>query len=317
MRCLYLGNFECPHCTERWVARAFERLGHTVKRLSVAHVCHASIVEEARKGGYDLLLGANFMFSEASGQWPDAAWAVLRLFDAIRARIPRIGVQLWDLMCPEFSPPRWEWSKLIAPAVDLYAMTDGHSAARLNAEGHPNVVVIRDGCPDDVDTECEWSPPLKGDVLFVGSVYGDRKRLVDALFRRFGHAFRVVNDVRGASLTRLVRSYRIVVGPHYPMFPRYWSDRLTVLAGHGALMAVPAIEGMADDGWHPNAQYVPLEPNVDKTVGALSEIIRHPPGTLLDEIRRAGFRHAQTHCTWDIRVNELLSHLPISKPQAR
>ena len=356
MRVLYLGNFHDAFCTEWQVARALGRLGHEVTTLDTQGSTYRSIFAAAETG-YDLLLFAKAQFREASGTWPGAADAVVRMIEAVRPHVPRIVCWLWDLMCEEFSPPRWQWLTRIAAASDMCALTDGVSAGRL-----PNAVVIRDGCPDDVEWDCEWTVELRGDVLFLGSVYGDRPRLLDALGRRlegdmeirrrwggrfsrgdmeirrrWGDRFSrgdvgirnrltiVTHGVRGPALTRLVRGHRLVVGPHYPCHPGYWSDRLTVVTGHGGLFAGPTIEGMQADGWKPGTNYLGLsaEPNamVEQVVGYLEgdEGTRRRCGDgipkegtsadTLDTIRRAGFEHVKGKCGWDGRIRELLGCL--------
>ena len=319
MRVLYLGNFHDTFCTEWQVARALGRLGHEVTTLDTQGSTYRSIFAAAETG-YDLLLFAKAQFREASGTWPGAADAVVRMIEAVRPHVPRIVCWLWDLMCEEFSPPRWQWLTRIAAASDMCALTDGVSAGRL-----PNAVVIRDGCPDDVEWDCEWTVELRGDVLFLGSVYGDRPRLLDSLGRRIGGLTIVTHGVRGPALTRLVRGHRLVVGPHYPCHPGYWSDRLTVVTGHGGLFAGPTIEGMEADGWKPGTNYLGLsaEPNmmVEQVVGYLEGDLgtrrrcgdgipkEGTSADTLDTIRRAGFEHVKGKCGWDGRIRELLGCL--------
>ena len=303
MRVLYLGNFFHATCTEWQVARSLWRMGHEVTTVDMQASTHRSILAAAETG-YDLMLFAKAQFREAAGEWPGAAQAVVRMIEAVRPRVPRIVCWLWDLMCEGFSPPRWQWLNRIAAAVDCCALTDGMSAGRL-----PGTVVIRDGCPDDVEQECEWTVEPKGEVLFIGSVYGDRPRLLDALGRRFGSRLKIVtHGVRGPALTRLVRGYRLVVGPHYPRQPGYWSDRLTVVTGHGGLFAGPTIEGMEADGWIRGTNYLGLCAEPNNMVEQVAEYLEWNPETL-DTIRRAGFEHSQGKCSWDGRVRALLERL--------
>jgi hypothetical protein len=308
MKIVYLGAFSLPHNTECYIANAFERLGHELVRLEETTSDQASIVAACRRHEPDLLLFAKARFREANHGWPDDAEPIRRMIAAVRPHVGRVVCWVFDLLAREFRQERFQWAARVAEACDSFATTDGATAPQL-----PNAVVIRQGMPDDVDRSCPWRPapsPIGGDVLFLGCAYQDRQVLVEALGRRFSGASRfcVVNNVRSSGLTRLVRSYRFVVGPHYPYFAGYWSNRLYVVTGHGGLFAAPAVQGMDAEGWLPGRNYLelPLEPRA--MAAQLEEYLRWDT-TSLDEIRRTGFEHAGTACTYDRRVQELLKHL--------
>ncbi|HEV3022558.1 MAG TPA: glycosyltransferase [Pirellulales bacterium] len=133
--------------------------------------------------------------------------------------------------------------------------------------------------------------------------------MLDACFARFGNKFCSVHGVRGRELTRLVRSFRLVVGPHVPHFTGYWSNRIYVVTGHGGLFAAPAVPGMSDEGWRPGVNYLelPLEPQA--MAETLAEYLAADDEGWLESVRRAGFEHASGLCTYDVRVRELLQYL--------
>lgn len=313
MRILYLGNFYSWWATEHYVSRGFERLGHEVRGLDVVQVDHAKIVNECRCFKPDVLVFAKAQFRGAHGEWPQAGHAVAKMVYACRPFVGKVVCWLWDLMAEEFSPSRWQWSKIINECVDLYAMTDGYTAPRLS-----RAVVIRDGCPDDVDESIGWPTEYAGDVLFLGSVYGDRPKLIEALRLKFGPRFcHVTSGVHGRDLTKLVRSYRIVVGPHYPRFDHYWSDRIYVATGHGGLYCGPLIAGMADDGWQGSHNYLATPRDVDgiveKAAYHVTEARDQDWRDWQDGIRRRGHEHARTHCTWENRIEQMLAALYAKK----
>lgn len=303
MKVLYAGNFHDEWASEHYAARAFERLGHEVTRLGVNDVDQAAIVGEARKAKPDLLLFAKAGFNGADGPWPGAADAVVKMIQACRPHVGQVCCWLWDLMCPEFKPARWQWSEKIAAAVDLYAMSDGCTAPKL-----PNTAVVRQGAHDDVDESVGWPAEFAGDVLFLGDAYGDRPKLISALRSRFGARFEhVPHGVQGPALTRLVRSYRIVVGPHFPRFANYWSNRIYVVAGYGGLFAAPLVNGMGDEGWRPSQNFLSLPTEPTAMAAKVAEYLRCDE-VQLRNIRKTGFEHARK-LSYDTRVAELLEHL--------
>lgn len=301
MNILYLGAFHHSFTTESEIARALERAGHEVTRLEENDANEASIAAAADELRPDVLLLAKGRFEEAGREWPNDADAVVRLIERVRPAVGRVACWTFDLLAEAFSPERFAWANTIAPACDLFATTDGATAPTL-----PRAVVVRQGSPDEIDAEAAWPEECEGDVLFLGLPYGERRQLIDACFDRFGQRFRAVNDCRGPELTRLVRSFRLVVGPHWPHFAGYWSNRIYIVAGHGGLFAGPPVDGMAADGWRPSANYLALPCEPEAMARKLAEYLRCDP-VQLRAIQLAGYAHAREQCSYDRRVAELLS----------
>lgn len=310
MHILYLGSFAHSWSTENYIARALERTGCEVIRLEESEQTHESIVQAAAERRPDCLLFAKGRFRGANGDWPAAAGSLCKLLDDVRPHVGSIVCWMFDLVARQFAADRFAWASAVAAACDRFVTTDGSSAPEL-----PKSLVIRQGAPDDVDHDCLWQPESQIDVLFLGTAYRDRQQLVDALARRFGQRFQHVNDCRGAELTQLVRSARLCVGPHYPHFANYWSNRLYVIAGHGGLFAGPNVAGMNEEGWRSGENFLalPLEP--EQMAAKLEEYLtRHDRGQL-ETVRQRAYEFAQTHCSYDVRVAALLSALaPTSLP---
>ena len=303
MKILYLGAFHNPFTTENEIARALERAGHDVTRLEEGDADRATIAAAAEEQQPDVMLLAKGRFEEAGREWPNDARAVVHLIEQVRPAVGRVVCWVFDLLAPEFSPERFEWACTVAPTCDLFITTDGHTAPTL-----PRAVVVRQGAPDEIDGETGWPEECEGDVLFLGMPYGDRTRLVEACFARFGQRFRAVNDCRGPELTRLVRSYRLVVGPHWPHFAGYWSNRIYIVAGHGGLFAAPPVEGLAADGWRASGNYLALPREPAAIVHKLAEYLACDRGQLR-AIQLAGHAHAREQCSYDRRVADLLATL--------
>ncbi|HUY35369.1 MAG TPA: hypothetical protein VMV69_21675 [Pirellulales bacterium] len=323
MNVLYLGDFH-RYCTEAMIADVFERLGHGVVRVSTRDATLPSLAAECERVRPDIFLFAKAMFVGAT-DWPDAAEHVVRLLTAIRPHVGAIVGWHWDLTAAEFSHARFAWMARVCPHVDLFAMSDGHTARQL-----PNTFVLRDGSFEDVDTSPEtagyWPDygrpeAFAGDALFVGSLYRERRAWWEHLQRTRVSGRQVgslrldcvgslgVAEVRGPRLTRLVRSYKIVLQPPTPYFPHYWSDRITVMAGHGALMGAPKVEGMEADGWIAGRNYLELPIDVEGYAAALAGYVSSSNPGFLAAVRRAGFEHAMRHCSWTKRVEALLAEL--------
>lgn len=303
MNILYLGAFHHPYTTESEIARALERAGHEVTRLEESETNAASIAAAAEELRPDVLLLAKGRFEEAGREWPNHSQAIVDLIEQVRPAVGRVVCWTFDLLAEAFSPERFAWANAIAPACDLFATTDGYTAPKL-----PGALVVRQGAPDEIDAEAGWPEDYEGDVLFLGMAYGERRRLVDACFARFGQRFRAVNDCRGPELTRLVRSFRLVVGPHWPHFAGYWSNRIYVVAGHGGLFAGPPVDGMSAEGWRPSGNYLALPREPEAMVHKLAEYLACDRGQLR-VIQLAGYAHAREQCSYDRRVAELLAHL--------
>lgn len=315
MKLLYLGAFRHSFGTENEIARALERAGHEVTRLEESEANQASIAAAAEDLRPDVLLLAKARFQEAGGEWPNDAAAVVSLIEQLRPAVGRVACWVFDLLAEEFSPERFAWARAVAPACDLFATTDGHTAPKL-----PGAVVVRQGAPDEIDAAADWPEECKpeeyeGDVLFLGMPYRERQRLIEACFARFGQRFRAVNDCRGPELTRLVRSFRLVVGPQWPHFAGYWSNRIYTVAGHGGLFAAPPVEGMSAEGWRASGNYLALPCDPAAMADKLAEYLRCDPGQLR-AIQLAGHAHAREQCSYDRRVAELLAHLSEAPSQA-
>lgn len=302
LRITYCGNFGPAWNTESHVSRGFERLGHIVDRLPVSQHDHDSILAHIKESRPDILLGAKWGFKGAESMEANGARAVVKLIEACRPYIGAAVTAHWDLVAPEFSPSRWQWQQIVSEACDLTCLTDGHSAPNL-----PKTLVIRDGCPDDVDDSVPFEPTK--DVLFLGGAYGERPRLISALQSRFGSRFEhVPHGYTGPELTKLIRSFRIVVGPHVPRFANYFSDRLYVVTAHGALFAAPTVPGMDLDGWVPSQNYLALPQEPASMANKVHEILTRNDAGQLESIRLNGMRHSRSK-SWEVRVSQLLREL--------
>ncbi|MDE2098825.1 MAG: glycosyltransferase [Patescibacteria group bacterium] len=316
MNISYLGNFHDAHSTEGQIARAFERLGHTVIRLGVRDHDHDSVVAAVKASQPEVLLGAKWGFRGADGAWPDAANPVAALIAECRPHVGKVVCLHWDCVNPEFSPARFTWQQIVSEACDLTALTDGSVASQL-----PRVIVLRDGAPDDVDLSCESAEKVNA-ACFTGTLYGRRQEWAAVMRARLGARFVHVGpggdgyeplgvpsntEIRGPELTPLVRSFRLCVQPPWPAFDGYASDRVIVTRAHGGLLVSPELRGYGDD-LEPWRHYITVPSEPRSYAAKVAELLDSYDAATLDRIRRNGEEHARAR-PWEVRCRKLIELL--------
>lgn len=318
-RIAYLGAFSVDWNTECEIRDALRRLGHDVLDLEEERSTAPQLARAIVEYDPDIFL---FAKGRIGGNWDPSCHALASLIAAVReGTAGKVQVACWvfDLLAKDFAEDRFQWGTNVGELVDAFFLTDGSTAPQFK-----NTFVLPQGVPHMIDNDCPWDVPEAGQILFLGTAYRDRQEFVGAFRRKFGGRFRQVNDCRGPSLTRLVRSYRLCVAPYYPSRDCYWSNRLYVITGHGGLFAGPNVAGMGTDGWFGHKQYLPIARDpaaaADECAAFLDDTHdvfegRGVPGeTILGWMRRAGFEHARANCTYDVRCAKLLAHLATVQP---
>lgn len=299
---LYVASFAEPSwSTAAMVARALERAGHHVARVEEHEHTATAILHRAAAVRPDVLLFHKLTLRDG-GEWPSNADAVCSTLQSLRPYCRQIVGWNFEWLYQDIQPARWQWARAVSECVDVSATTDGGAATSL-----PNGFTLRQGIPDDVDHECEWAPPIVGDVLFLGGAYGAREGMVAAFKAAFGDRFAHVCDVRGKALTRLVRSYRLCIGANWPHLDGYWSNRIYVVTGHGGLFVGPTVAGMEHEGWKSSENYFAAGPDAAPMVERCRQLLSEHPERL-EWARRQGFALAY-RATYDARVAELIAHL--------
>ena len=304
MRVLYLGNFEQAWNTESYVARAFKRIGHAVHRLNEAETSEQVLGNAIRETQPDLFL---FAKGRLNGNFDPAVAGVRRCLHEFGHLCRNKACWVFDLLRPEFSRERWTWARSVNECVDVFFMTDGYSAEQLN-----RAVVLRQGVPDDFRPGV-WQAAYDAPAAFLGGAYGPRKAFLDRIAtevkNRLGKAIlHVPEGVRGAALSDLMASVTCVIGPDYPAYPSYWSNRLYVVTGYGGLFLGPEVVGMSQEGWVPWVHYWPFNPA--DPWDALEQVLRaNVEPEAARRIAAAGTALCRERFTYDRRVQELLERL--------
>lgn len=161
---------------------------------------------------------------------------------------------------------RKEWMSHAIPLVDVGFCTDGDWVERWNSDrrrrdhrvgdefrggdGLDKLVTLRQGADERVvgrgkERRCDQCEHLVTDydVLMVGIAKGGgqrRESFVRELRERYGDRFKhVEGGVYGRDLADLVARSKVVVCPDSPVTERYWSNRVYVMAGFGAVLFHP------------------------------------------------------------------------------
>lgn len=309
IRFVYVGDFGADWATEEIVARALERAGHEVVRISGPHSAVNAAASAVWHQTANLPAPAVLLFSKARlanapfGTLANVS-AIRRLVDMARRNDAAVVCWVWDLLAPEFDRKRFQWALEVSKLCDLFLTTDGYTAPSLS-----NAHVLRQGFPGDASAigRGRVHPNHRADVAHVGSLYGPRRGWYDEVKRAFPASFRLHSNVRGDALFDACRSARLVASPTWPAYPAYWSNRLYVVTGYGGCLATPTVEGMEDEGWLPGVNYLPYETTAD--------LHRHLArgDAALRAVADAGQRLTVARYTYDARVKTMLELLEVKR----
>jgi hypothetical protein len=301
MRFVYVGGFARDWDTESLIADALVRAGHVVHRVDMLSTGYSDVRRTVRRllneaPGVFLFGKCRFRSERSDGNLIDVS---VRLINDARAFDAPVACWVFDLMAPEFDRGRFAWTHEVAAACDVFFMTDGYTARRV-----PNAVVLRQGFPGPTNELRRGMArrQFRCNVAFIGSAYGPRKRWLSDLHAACGQV-KNYESVRGDLLFDVCRSARIVIGPFWPTFSSYWSNRIYVVTGYGGCFATPTIEGMAAEGWEPFVNYLPCASLADL------QAHRELPDVELRRIADAGQAHTFANFTYDARVKTLCEHL--------
>lgn len=293
----YVGNFNHPHTTETYVADALERAGTDLIRieqnnfviLQFAGLFHDIAMVNGEK---PVLLFAKPRLGGNDWNTEDT----LAMLDATKPFVSKQICWCWDLLNPGYSVGRFAWASAVSDETDLFLTTDGSIVKWLT-----RAKVLRQGCTPDAGCG-QYRKDLASDVLWLGGTYGKRADEFQALLQHFKRRlFYVPQGWHGKELADLIASAKVVIGPTWPQYPGYWSNRLYVVSGHGGVLLTPTIKGMADEGWDQGKHYMGTELVEAKEIGKLlKDGYGFAHGEFGSKLCRANF-------TYDHRVRDLLS----------
>jgi spore maturation protein CgeB/SAM-dependent methyltransferase len=253
LRIMLLGDFGSSWRHEAYTANAIAELGHAVRRFHEYLMPSAShVVEELNSGHYDCLLFYKGRIG-ARGHVEVFAPTGEAIAEVIqRAKVPCYTWYVDRAYQFSFDPSREAWMRRVAPLCRVAFVADAALARTDWARWHVLREPIDAGCVQRLYVaEAE-----RKKLAFIGQVYGDRQQELAPVAAEF--PFDVISGVYGADLSRVIQSYKIVLGPRYPTVPGYWGNRVYVVLGHGGFFLAPEVDGMRDEGILAGVHYAPL-----------------------------------------------------------
>jgi hypothetical protein len=230
MKVLYLGNFgnKFSDTTERHIAHALTQLGHEViefdeKGFNIqAMLSLKTDMVLFHKGGENHGIGAETLVQ------------FLNMYTGKKV--------CWYF--DKFYNGRELWAELVIPFVDHFFVTD-ETYFRRNR--YDNMTVLRQGIGNEDMSLGTPRDEFKHDIVFTGSVYGERQHFMAGLKEVYGDRFQVIGDAFGRDLYDLCASAKIFVAPKYPQDNFYWSSRVYMILGSGGFLIHPLLDGMKEE----------------------------------------------------------------------
>lgn len=231
MKIVYLGNFENPFsdATEKHIAFALEQMGHEVVRINEKDYKIPDVL--AHKG--DL-----FLFHKGGTSTGSELPKLIELLNKITYK------KVFWYFDKVYNHDRIIWMETVIPFVDHGFLTDETYIRRNN---YRNISVLRQGVGDANARLGEFKERYQNDIVFLGSVYGDRDRFTNALEKVYGKRFTIINGIFGSKLNDLCASTKVFVAPIYPQDNFYWSSRVYQILGAGGFLIHPRFEGLKEE----------------------------------------------------------------------
>lgn len=286
MKIIYLGNFENPFSdtTEKHIKYALEEEGHEVITIDENDFSTEKI----------LSIESPDLFLFHKGGFPD------------RVDLPDLVELLNRLACKKaywyfdkVYQDRVVWAESITPFVDYAVLTD---ESWVRTRNYKNTHILRQGISTQ-DNELGKKADTVNEIVFTGSIYGERALFVKALKELYGPRFRVVNDAFGRRLYDLAASTKVFVAPKYPQDNFYWSNRIYQILGSGGFLIHPKLDGLADEGFI-DGENIVLYRNGRELREKIDYYLEHDDER--EKIRKAGHKHVTENYTYSKRVKDFL-----------
>jgi hypothetical protein len=340
VRFIYVGNYRPHWSTEGYIANCLEQLGHPVHRLQdnlytpeqaaarVREITRESRLSDPYQPVVLLfckceLRGCSFrntvnhpkrllhFLSEVrTGQRGEGRGEEREKEGREREGVDLVACWMFDLIRKDFSPQRHYWAEKVSPCCDVFFSTDSGNVDDTTLQ---NQALLRQGYPGPGDvtrdlSRGELTDGYRCDVANLGSVYGYRSGWVRNLYTRFGDRFASFQSgIHGNALFDFCKSAGVVVGPPYPYYPGYWSNRLYLVTGYGGCLACPTVEGMEEEGWLPGTHYAALPLETNHAADVLEDLVKDEP--LQNHLRENGQKLAFAKHRMIHRVADLVQYL--------
>lgn len=236
MKILYIARHKPNYRNddEGAIASAFESLGHEVVRIheDSRHELTQDEIEEV-----DFLLFHHIISTSKFDHLdiPKCFW----YFDLVYYES--------EGSLGQRSKSRRQWMKRSIPKVLVGFCTDGDW---VDQDKSGKLVLLRQGADDRIADNVSNTSPKNIDILFSGgmTLHGPNRTNWSRMMKHaYGKRFRVVRDTYREQLRELISKTRIVIAPGFPVTDRYWSNRVYLSMGFGALMLHPYANDLAKE----------------------------------------------------------------------
>lgn len=235
-----LGNFDNPFNSkmEEAIEWAFGQEGYETQRFDEKNFDE----EELINSDADILLFfKGTKFAHSGNGLPTDDLAILL------SKIPYKKVR-WYFDKVDINEERFYDLHKITPLTDLTLITDRQF---INRNNYINLLPLKFGIDERWIKSGVQKEEYKTDIVFTGSIYGDRFEWVSKLKEIYGDRFTVFSDVFDLDLNDLAASAKIIVAPIYPQNDLYWSGRIYHLLSRGAFLIHPQFHELdLKDGKH-------------------------------------------------------------------
>jgi len=274
--------------TEQHICFAFEKLGHTVKRIDESNWTKTEVVEATKDA--DL-----FLFHKGGIHDTHSFQRFLDLMAYVTCRkVCWYFDKIWG--------DREAIVETLIPFVDKVFMTDETWKRR---HGFKNVEVLHQGIGGEDTKLGEFKKELETEIAFVGNVYGDRVDFVKKLKEKYGDKLRVFGNIFNRDLYDLMASTKIVVAPDSPSDDFYWSSRVYMILGSGGFLLHPKCEGLKEEFTH--KEHLATYNDFDDLCSKIDFYLINEKKRKV--IQQAGYEKCVSEFTYQKRCQNLLSHL--------
>lgn len=251
MKIVFLGNFGVDYSSETHHKKSLESLGHEVLAMQETQASSDLVLEEAMNADM-------FVWVHTHGWQTPGHFTMSQVLQFLKkANVPTVTyhLDLWLGLQRQSDLDK----DPVYHSIEHFFTCDKQMADWFNenteVKGHYLPAGVFE--PDmALDLEAEKTH----DVIFVGSKgyhpeWPYRPQLIEWLKETYGDRFEHYGGdglgvVRGAELTKLYNSTKVVVGDSLNIgfdYPYYWSDRLYETAGRGGFQIFPQITGIQDE----------------------------------------------------------------------
>lgn len=302
LRITYCGNFTQIRSTEGYVADALTALGVDVVRLQETEFGPGELIHRVKAEKPDV-----FMFSKCEIRGyrfkdPTTTKHLRNLLGDIRRRGVKVVSWVFDLMRPDFSPERYEWAKDVASQCHLFLTTDTYG------EGFENHRCLRQGYAGPLSAGLSVKKiQTHYEVAHLGELYSARRAWARQIEARLGNRFGVVRGVFEEKLHALLGSVRLILGPPWPFYPGYWSNRIYLVGGYGGCLLAPIVPGMEEEGWRHMDNMVGCPKSAECQAEMAFDLLKQPEE--LERIGENAARFVWENHTYNHRAKVLLGWL--------